>query len=192
VCVILYLIQQEDIKVSCTSQFPPGLRHVLSRLGVTILKGMEYGLFSGLPSCYAAMDCCEHDWNFATVRPVQQLSAVRTILCVIVSVSSRFFTVTGSSTQRSRICVRLWGFVLVFPEISCVRYWSLELPRRVWVCVLRVTLDSSLVWFDTNRRNVSGAQCPVSRRRVRQRILHSSCFYSQWWAPVVSVHVCSL
>jgi hypothetical protein len=106
VCGILYLIQQEDIKY-LIPQFSPGLTHVFSRLGVRILKGMECGLDSGFSSCYPAMDCCEHDWNFATVRLVQQLSAVRTIFCVIVSVSSSFFSVTGRSTQRSRICIRL-------------------------------------------------------------------------------------
>jgi len=70
VCGILYLIQQEDIKVPCTrtSQFPPGWSHVLSRLGVRILKRMECELDSGFSSCYPAMDCCGHDWNFATVR----------------------------------------------------------------------------------------------------------------------------
>jgi hypothetical protein len=106
VCGILYLMQQEDIKVPYTSQFPPGLSHVLSRLGVRILIGMECGLDSGFASCYPAMDCCEHDWNFATIRLVQQLSAVRTIYCVIVSVLSSFFSVTGRSTQRPRICIR--------------------------------------------------------------------------------------
>jgi hypothetical protein len=63
----------------------------MSRLGVRMLKGMECGLDSVFSSCFPAMDCCEHDWNFATVRLVQHLSAVRTIFFVIVSVSISFF-----------------------------------------------------------------------------------------------------